>query len=168
MSDSAAPRPLPPRASIEQLRKQAKDRLRQRRAAGFGSSDVTLADVQLQLARDYGFESWPKLVHHVQAANPPGLGAFDLLAERVAAAYVAADVDAIREINWENGTSFPWFREAERMYERLPTWFASPSRADSLALTDARQLVARASGFDTWDEIVRSLSPDHSASRSRA
>src|SRR5438045_1122909 len=118
MSDSAAPRPLPPRASIEQLRKQAKDRLRLLRAA-------SSADVQLQLARDYGFESWPKVLHHVQATNPPGLAAFTLLAERVAAAYVAADVEAIREINWENGTSFPWFREPERMHERLPTWFAS-------------------------------------------
>jgi hypothetical protein len=32
-----------------------------------------LADAQLALAREYGFENWPKLVAHVDAANPSGL-----------------------------------------------------------------------------------------------
>jgi hypothetical protein len=62
--------PLPPDPSLEQLRKQAKDLLRllQRgdpaararldaRKPGIGTP--VLADVQLVLAREYGFDSWP-------------------------------------------------------------------------------------------------------------
>ncbi len=71
-------RPLPERPSLEQLRKQAKDLLRNARAGDAGalarigatergtSGDrLTLADAHLAIARDYGFPSWPKLVRHV-------------------------------------------------------------------------------------------------------
>jgi len=43
--------------SLEQLRKQAKERVRDRRAEG---QDVKLAEVQFELARELGFQSWPK------------------------------------------------------------------------------------------------------------
>jgi ankyrin repeat protein len=49
--------------NLEQLRKQAKERLRERRAAG---QDVKLADVQFELARELGFASWPKLKAYVE------------------------------------------------------------------------------------------------------
>ncbi|HEV8263650.1 MAG TPA: hypothetical protein VGQ06_01785 [Gemmatimonadales bacterium] len=63
---SASSSRLPPRPSLEQLRKQAKERLRQLRAA---DPTATLADAQFALAREYGFESWPKLVDHVEASR---------------------------------------------------------------------------------------------------
>jgi hypothetical protein len=40
--------------NLEQLRKQAKERVRQRRRAG---QEVRLADVQFELARELGFAS---------------------------------------------------------------------------------------------------------------
>ena len=49
--------------SLEQLRKQAKERVRQRRAAG---QDAKLADVQFELASELGFASWPRLKGYVQ------------------------------------------------------------------------------------------------------
>jgi ankyrin repeat protein len=49
--------------NLEQLRKQAKERVRERRAAG---QEVTLADVQFELARELGFASWPKLKAYVE------------------------------------------------------------------------------------------------------
>ena len=66
MSESPRRR-LPERPSLEQLRKQAKERLDEMRAA---DPSAKLADAQHALARDYGFESWPKLVHHVESAPP--------------------------------------------------------------------------------------------------
>jgi ankyrin repeat protein len=48
---------------LEQLRKQAKGRVRARRAAGEPS---TLAVAQLELAREHGFASWPKLKEHIE------------------------------------------------------------------------------------------------------
>ncbi len=80
MSESASPR-LPARPSLEQLRKQAKELLRACRD-GDGAAlervrrhkpqatDPSLADAQFALAREYGFESWPRLVHHVECRQP--------------------------------------------------------------------------------------------------
>src|SRR5687768_15429621 len=104
MSDSTSR--LPARPSLQQLRKQAKDRLKTLRAQG---ADATLADVQLALARQYGFQSWADLAHHVETINPPGLRKFEQMAEDLATAYSSGDVEAIRELNWTYGTSFVWY-----------------------------------------------------------
>jgi hypothetical protein len=61
------PRRLPDRPSLEQLRKQAKEHLDTLRA---DDPSVNLAAAQHALARAYGFDSWPKLVHHVEAMQP--------------------------------------------------------------------------------------------------
>jgi ankyrin repeat protein len=58
-------RDLPPHPSLEYLRKQAKTRKRER---GIG-----LSQAQRELAREYGFASWPQLVHHVQASSLEGI-----------------------------------------------------------------------------------------------
>jgi ankyrin repeat protein len=49
--------------NLEQLRKQAKDRVRERRADG---RFTTLTDVQFELARELGFASWPTLRAYVE------------------------------------------------------------------------------------------------------
>jgi hypothetical protein len=49
--------------NLEQLRKRAKERVRERRAAG---EDVKLTDVQFELACELGFQSWPKLKAYVE------------------------------------------------------------------------------------------------------
>ena len=56
---------LPARPSLEHLRKQAKAR---RRAKG-----IELSRAQFEIAREYGFGSWPRLVHHVEAAGLTGI-----------------------------------------------------------------------------------------------
>ena len=66
MSDPIAR--LPARPSLEQLRKQAKDVSR--------SAGVPLHQAQHDLARRYGFESWPKLAHHVAAIDALAAGRF--------------------------------------------------------------------------------------------
>jgi uncharacterized glyoxalase superfamily protein PhnB len=59
--------PLPARPSIEQLRKRAKDRLRVMRET---DRVAKLADAQFLLAREHGFDSWPKLVDHLSTVDP--------------------------------------------------------------------------------------------------
>ncbi len=152
MSDSASR--LPARPSLEHLRKQAKDRLRALRAE---DPSAKLADAQFAVAREYGFESWPRLVDHVEAVNPPGLREYKQLAEKLADAYQDAEYDTIRKIGWEYGASYYSSRDVTRMHEQLPTWFASDDRDPGLALADARNLVGKQAGFDDWDGLVRSL-----------
>ena len=81
---------LPPRPSLEQYRKQAKtllkgqkngdadalERMRQHhpRVAKLTDSELCsgkffLADAQLAVAREHGFESWPKFAKHVEALS---------------------------------------------------------------------------------------------------
>ena len=62
MSSTTSASVLPEHASIEQLRKQAKEL---RRSGGFR----TLAEAQSALAGRYGFTSWPKLRQRVGPAN---------------------------------------------------------------------------------------------------
>lgn len=57
------PATLPARASLDWLRKTAKQNLRALRAA---DPRAKLADAQLALARDYGFPSWRALKAHVE------------------------------------------------------------------------------------------------------
>ena len=61
----AAPRPLPDRPNLRHLKDQAKDLLK----AGAAAS---LADAQFQIARLYGFASWPKLKAHVESFEETG------------------------------------------------------------------------------------------------
>jgi ankyrin repeat protein len=77
-------RRLPERPSLERLRKEAKDLLRDARrrdvealariAATTASApdEIILADAQRAVAREYGFASWPKLVHHVNSGTGDG------------------------------------------------------------------------------------------------
>lgn len=58
---------LPARPSLEHLRKLAKERLSVLRSA---DPSARLADAQFALAREYRFESWPKLVRHVNSIDP--------------------------------------------------------------------------------------------------
>jgi ankyrin repeat protein len=60
--------PLPSRPNLEWLRKSAKQRLSELRAA---DPHATLADAQRAVARQYGFPSWRKLKAHVKAAAAP-------------------------------------------------------------------------------------------------
>ncbi len=60
-----ASRPLPDRPNLRHLKDEAKDLLKVGAAA-------SLADAQFQIARLYGFASWPKLKAHVQSFEEVG------------------------------------------------------------------------------------------------
>jgi len=57
-------RSLPPRPNLEFLKKEAKDRLAEVQQ---NNPAAQLADVLHVIARDYGFDSWPKLKAHVES-----------------------------------------------------------------------------------------------------
>lgn len=53
---------LPDRPNLRYLRDQAKNLVR-------SGAVPTLAEAQFQIARQYGFPSWPKLKQHVESLN---------------------------------------------------------------------------------------------------
>jgi hypothetical protein len=60
-----SPRRLPEHPDLRHLKDQAKDLLRVGQAA-------SLASAQFQVARQYGFASWPKLKAHVESLQTVG------------------------------------------------------------------------------------------------
>ena len=99
-------RELPPRPSLEQLRKQAKDLLGDFRngdpaaAERLRAADTKpppaqpkLADAQRAVAREHGFSSWAKLKRHVESLT----AAPDPMAS-VAEAFKAGDAKRLGEL----------------------------------------------------------------------
>jgi ankyrin repeat protein len=82
------PQALPANPDLEWLKKAAKKRLAQLRAA---EPDARLHQAQLAVANDYGFKSWRALKAHVETVNPR-------LAERdrIFDAARAGDIEAVR------------------------------------------------------------------------
>ncbi|HYH32643.1 MAG TPA: ankyrin repeat domain-containing protein [Pseudonocardia sp.] len=74
---------LPTRPSLERLRKQAKALRRER--------GVPLHRAQHELARSYGFPSWPRLVRHVRATGLEGIERALVLADPTALAPLLAE-----------------------------------------------------------------------------
>ena len=79
---------LPDRASLEFLKKRAKELLRELRER---DPRAQLADAQRTVARDYGFPSWRALKAEIDRRRAPMLGSFF-------AACRAGDVSALREL----------------------------------------------------------------------
>jgi ankyrin repeat protein len=81
-----ATRTLPDRPDLRHLKDQAKDLLNAGGAA-------TLSEAQFQLAREYGFASWPKLKQHVESLAEVG---------QLKQAIDANDLERVRELMTRN------------------------------------------------------------------
>jgi ankyrin repeat protein len=97
--------------NLEQLRKQAKELVRVRRAAG---EAIKLTDAQLELARAHGFASWPKLKEHVDrlGAEQPfrtDIAYYEERADGIATVNDVSVADARRDLARRHGFS-SWTR----------------------------------------------------------
>jgi ankyrin repeat protein len=120
MSDS---RQLPAGANLRQLRNQAKDLRRAWRKgdpdalrrigqthpkfsgippADIAAGDIVLADAQLVIARELGFESWPRLKQHVESLSHSRTSMHELVTRddvQALQAAIAQDPQAVNELN---------------------------------------------------------------------
>src|SRR5687768_6620346 len=175
MSDST--RRLPDRPSLEQLRKQAKELLQQLRNGDPSAterlrqfkqqvSDPILADAQFVLAREHGFESWPRMVHHIHAVQPPDLEQQRRIAEDLLAVYNSAHVDAAARLNdlFHSTLNIQQIRDFIR--DKLFNLPDTQQRIDNFTLSDAQHVLARLYGFDDWAELLQSSNEPASDPRS--
>lgn len=147
MSD-LAPR-LPPRPSLEQLRKQAKELSRSER--------VALNQAQFDLARRYGFESWAKLVHHVDAVNQSNrLAPYDRLVQDIVEVGRSNDAEALQRLGDLLGRTYPYPDRRTQLRQYLAVVRGPESRIEDILLADAQLIVARKFGFETWAELAES------------
>ncbi|HET9479471.1 MAG TPA: hypothetical protein VFO72_09005 [Pyrinomonadaceae bacterium] len=176
MSDSTSR--LPNRPSLDQLRKQAKELLRQLRSGDPSAaerlrkhkanvSDPILADSQFVLAREHGFESWPRLVHYIQATKLPGVDQHQRIAEDLVAVYNLAAPEAVTRLNdlFHSTLNLDQIRDFIR--DKLFNLPDTERRINNFTLFDAQLVVSNLYGFKDWNELVQSINeadPDpHSA-----
>ena len=170
---------LPERPSLQQLRKQAKELLQQLRSGDPSATarllkykttvaDPILADAQFALAREYGFESWPKLVHHIQASQTPDLQQHQRIAEDLVAAYNSADAEVLTRLNdlFHSSLNIQQIRDFIR--DKLFNLPNAAQRTDNFTLPDAQLVVARLYGFQNWSELVQSSNAAEQDLRSAA
>jgi hypothetical protein len=169
---------LPDRPSLDQLRKRAKELLRQLRNADLVAterlrqhkpnvSDPILADAQFVIAREHGFESWPRLVHHIQAGQPQELEQHRRIAEDLVRVYNSADPEAATRLNdlFHSALDVEQIRHFIR--DRLFNAPDTEQRIDDFTLNDAQLVVAQLYGFKDWTELSQATaqgpSDPHSA-----
>jgi hypothetical protein len=163
---------LPPRRSIDSLKKEAKRWLRElgagdpeararlQRAYPAAPPSPTLRDVQHALAREHGFPGWTAMIEAVErsleAAHHAGaeaLALYEAKAEALLDAYRTGSPEAM-----ERHYNFTWHRRAwptMRTYVQLDLGkrAAHPGEDIDITLDEARHLIAIEHGFANWSEL---------------
>ena len=162
------PRRLTPRTTLDHLRKEAKRwlkalrenvaeaRARLERALPGAPEVLTLRDVQHALAREHGFPGWTALKDHLSRPTPAGLTIQDY--ERKAANLLEAYRTGSREA-MERHWNDTWHRrswEGMRIYVQLDLGKGPETEGQDvqISLDDARFLVAREHGFESWQALA--------------
>jgi ankyrin repeat protein len=146
---------LPAQPSLEQYKKQAKDllkahnagrpeaaqRIRDHHPHADKLTKAALADAQIVIAREHGFESWPKFAKHVAAlARDPAF-----IWKSAEEALINADAAALDVL----------LRENERMFreEQAPSFGSGGLRPDYSG-GDVRTVLASNHHFESWDQFA--------------
>ncbi len=168
---------LPAQPSLEQLKKQAKELLRQYRAgetsavqrflaAAPGQFDTalpqaaTLANAQYILARELAFESWPALKRHIEAVPSRTIEPYEQLAADVVRACQDAEPGAVERL----GELFGGRLTVEQVRHRVWLRLREPGHeaaGESTTAGDARLFVARLYGFPSWTVFAESVEQRH-------
>ncbi len=170
------PKELPPRPSLEQYKKQAKDLLHSHQSGDRGAlarikrhhprvgklpeaelrtAKLALAGAQLIVAREHGFESWPAFAKHIQARSQTSPA--DPIWRSAENAVIAGDVAALERL----------LREHEDMFRRRqPPSFGPGGLRPDYSGGDARSIVVRNHHFENWvrfEEYKEALKIEKSA-----
>jgi ankyrin repeat protein len=147
-----ADRSLPARPDLDQYKKQAKELTKAARAGDAGAltrirahhprsdSAPRLADAQLAIAREHGFESWPRFVREIEARL--GDESPRVIWQTAERALEAGDADALERLLLEHGTTL-------RKGPVGTSWLGGLQPDFSAA--DARSIIASNHEFESWD-----------------
>ena len=162
------PRQISPRTTLDNLKKEAKEWLRALRSGNADArrrlravlpdlaSEPTLREVQHALAREHGVPGWAALKDRVSTGAP--MRGYEAIVDALVTAYRENDEAARRKVCSYFGHSRAW--DALRRYIRLdlgrPEQPRDPEDRE-ISADDARYLVARAQGFDSWSALAASI-----------
>ena len=149
-------KPLPPRPSLEQYKKQAKDLVKLYRADDadakrrvhaqlprVAETRFALADAQFTIAREHGFGSWPRFASHIKESGG-GLSSAPVW-KAAENAIVAGDLVRLELLLRDHRDVFS--------SERPRSWWHNTLTPDYEA-GDARAMIASTHNFDAWDQFL--------------
>jgi ankyrin repeat protein len=158
-----ASRTLPPLPSLVQYKKQAKNLLKaavandaaaieridsqlpatKRSNVRSAGSRFTLSDAQLAVAREHGYESWPRFVKQIESQN--GAESKGVLWRAAENAVISGDVTTLEKLLLQN----------EKMFrEELPPAFGSGGLRPDYSAGEARAILVRNHDFENWDQFA--------------
>jgi ankyrin repeat protein len=149
------PRTLPERASLEWLKKTARQNLRALRAA---APAAKLADAQRALARDYGFASWRALKAHVEEPiDETAIAAFLRAVRDGETGKVRAALAAAPALANAIGPHPYWGGRPQPLHVAIET-----KRRDmfDLLLAAGAEVNGRNEGYDLWSPLMLTFSRD--------
>jgi ankyrin repeat protein len=151
-----ADRSLPARPDLDQYKKQAKELTKAARAGDAHAltrirehhpprSDAAprLADAQFVIAREHGFESWPRFVREIEARL--GDESPRVIWQAAERALEAGDADALDRLLREHGTTL-------RKGPVRTSWLGG-LRPD-FSSADVKSIVASNHDFENWDQFA--------------
>jgi hypothetical protein len=166
--------PLPAKPNLEFERKRAKQMLRsindgdidalervRRYRSGIAATDAKLSDVQLTIAREYGFSSWPKLVSYYETFDR-----HDRAGPRFQSYRRDHYERRVQQIITSHGLRHPYVTRGLAAF--VPRFYGRSDEeifASQITEADAQLVVARNERFPAWDALVefagesRDLSP---------
>jgi hypothetical protein len=183
--------PLPDRPNLEQYRKQAKElvkrwsagedaamaRVREhlpQAAAASGAFTFVLADAQLVIAREHGFESWPKLAKQIAAIT--GRGTLSDARRRAHRAIADGDRETLESLLRDHGQALGYgSRQAAQIisdeqcfesWDAFAAWSAARAEADSPVATFEAAVEAIVAGDVTALQSLLRAHPDLVRARS--
>lgn len=150
-----AARNLSARPNLEQYKKQAKDLLKSVRAGDPEALrrmrvhhsrvlNPALADAQFVIAREHGFDSWPKFAK--QISPPKGADTKVVLWKLAEDAIVAGDVSALERLLRDHRQTF-------RTERPQSSWLGG--LVPDYSPGDARAVIIRNHFFESWEQLPR-------------
>lgn len=141
-------RRITPQTSLDNLKTEAKRRLKNARAGG---SKATLREIQLEIAREYGFPGWPALKRALDRSLE--VEKYDRLAADMVTAYATGDPDSIARINqhYERSSTVDDFRAT--VWALIYKVRRAKGAPEAFQLEEAQELISRIEGFPNWSAL---------------
>ncbi|MFZ1992352.1 MAG: VOC family protein [Alphaproteobacteria bacterium] len=131
-------RSLPAHANLEHLKNEAKQRLRELRA---NAPETKLADVQLEIARNYGFPSWRALKAHVDPMpiDILGMAALIQVFDMPASLAFYRDLLGFKVVQASRAVQSQWVRAETRVTDDRYDWVLLRLKDIQLMLNTAHE-----------------------------
>jgi hypothetical protein len=161
-------RPITPQTSLDNLEKEAKRWLKELRAGDPGALERLkavlpkvapvpgLRDVQRALAIEHGLPGWAalKLAVEEAASSRAAVERYRRLADDLRLVYASADPEALARFNRHYGRMFTVDDVRATVWRQVYKVRQAKGAADAFGVEEARELVARTTGFSNWRALV--------------